>query len=125
MAILLALGALRSESAAPSTWQSPHRATERAGDLRVQMICELSSTGALAWDRGMGPSLQDEIRAAAAGMDSWPEAGRLAGMFDSSVRSPIASPTIAIDPLDAIMAESRQSAERQKREDLLQWLLEE
>ena len=125
MAVLLALGALRCESAAPSTWQSPHRATERAGDLLAQMIYELSSTGALAWDRGMGPRLQDEIRAAAAGIDSWPEASRLVGMFDSSVRSPIASPTIAIDPLDAIMAESRQSAERQKREDLLQWLLEE
>ena len=124
MAILLALGALSSESAAPSTWQSPHRATERARDLRAQMSCELSSTGSLAWDRGIGPSLQDDIRAAAAGMDSWPEAGRFVGMFDSSARSPIASPTVAIDPLDAIMAESRQSAERQRREDLLQWLLE-
>jgi hypothetical protein len=89
------------------------------------MIGELSSTGTLAWDCGIGLRLQDEIRRAAAVLGGWPDADRLAGMFEGGADGPISSASMEIDPLDAIMAESRQSAERQKREDLLRWLLEE
>ncbi|OYW98299.1 MAG: hypothetical protein B7Z15_22250, partial [Rhizobiales bacterium 32-66-8] len=80
---------------------------------------------ALAWNRGFGLRLQYEIRAAAADLDGWPETGRLAGMFEGGASGPLGSASMTIDPLDVIMAESRQSAERQKREDLLRWLLEE
>ncbi|WP_245330162.1 MULTISPECIES: sigma factor-like helix-turn-helix DNA-binding protein [Mesorhizobium] len=125
MAILLALGALHCDSADPSAWQRPHRATDRAENLFAQMIDELSSTGTLAWDHGTGLKLQDDIRAAGTDMRGWPEPGRLAEMFEGRGSAPIASGSMVIDPLDAIMAESRQSAERQKREDLLRWLLEE
>jgi len=125
MAILLALGALHSDSADPSAWQRPHLAADRAVELRAQMLGELTATGTLAWNRGFGLKLQEEIRRAAAALGAWPETGRLAGMFEGRASGPIASASMEIDPLDTIMAESRQSAERQKREDLLRWLLEE
>jgi len=89
------------------------------------MLRELSATGALAWNRGFGLKLQDEIRRAAAALGGWPEKDRLAGMFEGGASGPMASISMDIDPLDAIMAESRQCVERQKREDLLRWLLEE
>lgn len=125
MAILLALGVLHSDSADPSAWQGPHLAADRAAELRAEMLGELTATGTLAWNRGFGLKLQDEIRRAAAVLGGWPETGRLAGIFEGGTSGQIASASMEIDPLDAIMAESRQSAERQKREDLLRWLLEE
>lgn len=125
IAILLALGVLHSDSADPSAWQRPHLAADRAAELRAQMLGELTATGTLAWKRGFGLKLQDEIRRTAAVLGGWPEKDRLAGMFEGGASGPMASASMEIDPLDAIMAESRQSAERQKREDLLRWLLEE
>jgi ATP-dependent 26S proteasome regulatory subunit len=45
-------------------------------------------------------------------------------MFDVAAKPPIVN-FDEIDPLDAIMAERHQSSEREKREELLRWLLEE
>lgn len=124
LAILIALGVLHGEDTEYSGWQRTHRATDRAKDLVEQMTSEISSTGILSWDRGIGSMIRDEIRAASGTLKGWPQPDRLLEIFDSDELS-AASDHMEMDSLDAIMAESRQSAERQKREDLLRWLLEE
>lgn len=124
LAILIALGVLHGEDTEYSGWQRTHRATDRAKDLVEQMTCEISSTGILSWDRGIGSMMRDEIRAASGTLKGWPELDRLLEIFDSDEVSAASDP-VEMDSLDAIMAESRHSAERQKREDLLRWLLEE
>lgn len=125
MAILLALGAVQNESNDHAAWQRSHRATERAAILGARLVKELSSTGTLDWDRGIGLELKAEIRAAVSVMVGWPEASRIAGMMDSDTNNIGPLEAEAIDPLDAIMAESRYSSEMQRREKLLKWLLEE
>ncbi len=68
--------------------------------------------------------MRDEICAASTSLTGWPEPDRLSAIFDSD--DVLATPDpVEMDSLDVIMAESRQSAERQNREDLLRWLLEE
>jgi hypothetical protein len=125
IAILLALGAVSVADAAPTAWQKPHEATGRAIALRDEMIEALSSTGVLSWERGIGLRLAQEVIAAAPEIEGWPDADRMAAMFDAASASFAPTDGLIVDPLDAIMAESRQSADRQKREDLLRWLLEE
>ncbi len=124
LAILIALGVLNAEETDFSGWQRTHRATDRARDLVAQMTSEISSTGILSWDRGIGSMMRDDIRAASTSLRGWPEPDRLNAIFDSD--EVLAAPDpMEMDSLDVIMAESRQSAERQNREDLLRWLLEE
>jgi hypothetical protein len=125
IAILLALGAVRIEDADSDSWQKSHEATDRSIALREKMINELSSTGILSWDCGIGLCLAEEIVAAAPAVGGWVDGDRLASVFDVASGSSTPAERLFVDPLDAIMAESRQSADRQKREDLLQWLLEE
>ncbi len=124
LAILIALGALNAEDTGYSGWQRTHYATARARDLVRHMTSEMSSTGILSWDRGIGSVMRDEICAASTSLTGWPEPDRLSAIFDSD--DVLATPDpVEMDSLDVIMAESRQSAERQNREDLLRWLLEE
>lgn len=125
IAILLALGAVSVAGANPTAWQQPHQATDRSLTLRDELIETLSSTGALSWEGGIGLRLAQEVVAAAPEMEGWPDADRLAAMFDAASVSSTPTGGLIVDPLDAIMAESRQSADRQRREDLLRWLLEE
>ena len=124
MAILLAIGALEIDDSEPTAWQKPHRTTRRAIALRDDLIGEITSTGALNWGRGPGLSLQAEIRAAADELDGWPDWAHLTRMFDVAAKPPVVN-FDELDPLDAIMAERHQSSEREKREELLRWLLEE
>ena len=124
MAILLAIGALEIDDSEPTAWQKPHRTTRRAIALRDDLIGEITSTGALNWGRGSGLSLQAEIRAAADELDGWPDWAHLTRMFDVAAK-PLVVNFDELDPLDAIMAERHQSSEREKREELLRWLLEE
>lgn len=124
LAILIALGVLNAEETGYSGWQRSHYTTARARDLVRYMTSEMSSTGILSWDRGIGSVMRDEICAASTSLTGWPEPDRLSAIFDSD--DVLATPdTVEMDSLDVIMAESRQSAERQNREDLLRWLLEE
>lgn len=125
IAILLALGAVSVADADPAAWQQSHQATERATALRDELVDTLSSTGVLSWERGIGLRLAQEVVAAAPEIERWPDAARLAAMFDAAAAGSASADDLIVDPLDAIMAESRQSADRQKREDLLRWLLEE
>lgn len=125
IAILLALGAVSVADADPPAWQQSHQATDRSLTLRDELIDTLSSTGALSWERGIGLRLAQDVVAAAPDIEGWPDAERLAAMFDAASVSSASVDGLIVDPLDAIMAESRQSADRQKREDLLRWLLEE
>jgi hypothetical protein len=122
---LLALGAISVADADPAAWQQSHQATERATALRDELVDTLSSTGVLSWERGIGLRLAQEVVAAAPEIERWPDAARLAAMFDAAAAGSASADDLIVDPLDAIMAESRQSADRQKREDLLRWLLEE
>lgn len=124
LAILIALGVLNAEDTEYSDWQRTHLATDRARDLVRQMTSEMSLTGILSWDRGIGSVMRDEICAASTWLTGWPEPDRLTAIFDSDEVSAAPDP-VEMDSLDVIMAESRQSAERQNREDLLRWLLEE
>ncbi|ARO32319.1 RNA polymerase sigma-70 region 4 domain-containing protein (plasmid) [Rhizobium sp. NXC14] len=124
LAILIALGILNAEDTEYSGWQRTHLATDRARDLVKQMTSEMSSTGILSWNRGIGSMMRDEICAASTSLTGWPEPDRLIAIFDSDEVSAAPDPA-EMDSLDMLMAESRQSAERQNREDLLRWLLEE
>ena len=124
IATLMGLGALRIADADVGAWQRPHQATGRSITLRDELIEELSSTGTLAWERGVGLRVAQEVLAAAPEINGWPDPERLGAMFDAAPGC--SKPTEGVvDPLDAILAESRQSSDRQKREDLLRWLLEE
>ncbi|EGE55752.1 UNVERIFIED_ORG: hypothetical protein GGI63_000132 [Rhizobium esperanzae] len=124
LAVLIALGVLHGDNTEYSAWQRTHRATDRAAALVGRMTSELSSTGILSWDSGIGSMLRDEIRAASRTLRGWPEPDRLLKIFDGDEVSAAPDP-VEMDSLDVIISESRQSADRQKREDLLRWLLEE
>ena len=76
-------------------------------------------------ERGLGLRLAQDVVVAVPEIEGWPDADRLAAMFDAASGNSAHAEGLIVDPLDAIMAESRQSADRQKREDLLRWLLEE
>ena len=125
IAILLVLGAVRVADADPTAWQRPHYATDRSVTLRDEMIDTLSSTGVLSWERGIGLRLAQEVMGAAPEIESWPDPDRMAAIFDAASISSAPADGLIVDPVDAIMAESRQSSDRQRREDLLRWLLEE
>ncbi|MGK7863050.1 sigma factor-like helix-turn-helix DNA-binding protein [Falsiroseomonas sp. E2-1-a4] len=125
IAILLGLGAVRIADADPAAWQRSHEATDRSITLRDEMSDELSSTGVASWERGIGLRLAGDILAAAPEIEGWPDADRLAAMFDAESDNSASEEGRIVDPLDAIMAERRQLLDRQKREDLLRWLLEE
>ena len=125
IAILLVLGAVRVADADPTAWQRPHYATDRSVTLRDEMIDTLSSTGLLSWERGIGLRLAQEVMGAAPEIESWPDPDRMAEIFDAASISSAPADGLIVDPVDAIMAESRQSSDRQRREDLLRWLLEE
>ncbi|WP_313665599.1 sigma factor-like helix-turn-helix DNA-binding protein [Shinella sp.] len=124
LAILIALDVLNAVDTGYSGWQRTHCATDRARDLVRQMTSEMSSTGILSWDRGIGSVMRDEICAASTTLTGWPEPNRLSAIFDSD-QAPAAPDPVEVDSLDVIMAESRQSAEWRNREDLLRWLLDE
>jgi hypothetical protein len=125
IAILLALGAVSVAHVDPAAWQQSHQATNRSVMLRDEMIDTLSSTGFLSWKQGIGFCMAQEVVAVSPKIEGWPDADRLAAMFDAASVSSAFADDVIIDPLDAIMAERRQLADRQKREDLLRWLLEE
>lgn len=122
---MLALGALEIKSADPHAWQLPHISTSRTAILSQQLSHELCTTGSLSWDAGIGQILWNEIRSTKYELACWLSSSRLASMFEVKEPKVDSSSFAEIDPLDAIMAESRQLANINRREDLLQWLLEQ
>jgi hypothetical protein len=125
MAILIALGVIESAADDRDGWQLAHRTTDRISELRARLAGDLSFTGTLVWDTGLGLGLRKEIEDAIEEVSGWPSKERVRAMLSTQSQTEPPSLATAEDPLDAILLSARESAESRKREELIRWLLEE
>ncbi len=123
LALLLKLGVLKEEAATGYRWQRRHLPMLGAGTLARSLMDDLARTGELSWDGDLGQELIARVVGSELPGNSWVDAVAVDQMMTGTALPP--QPDEAEDDLEDILEKHRRAKEIDRREAMLQRLLDE
>lgn len=123
LALLLKLEAVKEDAATGYRWQRPHLPMLGAGKLARSLMDELAIRGELRWDSDLGQQLIARAVGSELPGNSWVDAVAVDQMMTGTLVA--AEPDEVEDDLEGILERHRRAKEIDRREAMLQRLLDE